>query len=71
MSKRKPDTPITRGIIAEFTSQIVGAWSDDPLLLYKDIDQSKELLQDILKESFKQSNSRQSVDLVFDQFSLR
>lgn len=52
--------------IAEATD-IISVWNEDPLLLYRDIDQSKQILNDLLSETFKMGNKQQ---LVFGGFKL-
>jgi hypothetical protein len=56
------DTPFTAA------SQFVELWQEDPLLLYKDVELAKSILNDLLKETFKATNKTQS--LVFGQFKL-
>lgn len=43
-------------------------WSEDPYLLYKDPSQSKQILNDLLRSTFK-STTKQG-DLIFGQFKL-
>jgi hypothetical protein len=43
-------------------------WSEDPYLLYQNADQSKEILNELLKTTFK-STTKQG-DLIFGQFKL-
>jgi len=58
--------------------QILQAWAADPLLIYQDTEQSKEMLHDILKQTFKQSQQisskgrqvRGQQDLVIGNFKL-
>ena len=50
------------------TAQLLSIWQDDPYLLYKDPTQSKEILNDLLKSTFK-STTRQG-DLILGSFKL-
>ena len=54
--------------IGPVAAQILSQWAKDPLLMHADPEQSKEILTDLLRESFAQSGSKQS--LVFENFRL-
>lgn len=60
---KQKDTPIGAA------ASIVGLWSDDPLLLFQDVDQSRSVLNDLLKNTFK-ATSKTGGDLVLGQFKL-
>ena len=55
------DTPIDNA------TGIVALWEEDPLLLYQDTEQSKQILNDLLAATFKMGNKQ---SLVFGKFKL-
>lgn len=62
MKQKASDTPIATA------ASIIGIWSEDPLLIYQDVSQSRTVLNDLLKNTFK-ATSKNS-ELVFGQFKL-
>ena len=52
----------------QLTEQVLSMWSEDPYLLFQEKAQSKEILNDLLRSTFK-STTRQG-NLIFGQFKL-
>ena len=60
-SSQQRDTP-------KVVDQMLSMWTEDPYLMYLNAQNSKEILHDLLKSSFK--TTARSGELVFGQFKI-